>query len=347
MDGSLNFEHNYEELILKAAKHLKGLLSEVFHHTASQRAVVVYDMNCLLSSVLAYGYKRCLPDAIFIDFSTKTSDEILEILNSLQASDFVALVQSTSFRLNDFRMRIELFKRKIKVIEHPHLSRMSDSEAPYYIDSLDYDSAYYRRVGHALKDKIDTATSGALDTGGELLAYGSPFESAKLNIGDYSQMTNVGGQFPLGEVFTESQDLRALNGRVKIFSFGDVTYKLNCPKTPITLTIVEGQVVECENSIPEFDQILSNIRRDEGGVVWVRELGFGLNRAFTKTRTVADTGTYERMCGVHLSLGAKHGIYGKPGFKRRDGRYHVDVFADTHSFTLGDDVVYKDGAWVI
>ena len=80
---------------------------------------------------------------------------------------------------------------------------------------------------------------------------------------------------------------------------------------------------------------------------WVRELGFGLNRAFTKTRTVADTGTYERMCGVHLSLGAKHGIYGKPGFKRRDGRYHVDVFADTHTFTLGNEIVYKDGAWII
>lgn len=347
MDENLNFEHNNEELILTAQKNLMGLLNEVFEYTPQERAVVVYDTDCLLSTVLSHGYKRCLSDAVFIDFSATTPDEILEILNSLQPSDFVALVQSTSFRLNDFRMRIELFKRKIKVIEHPHLSRMSDKEAPYYIDSLAYDSAYYRSVGHTLKDKIDSAPSGVLDTGGELLVYGSPFESAKLNIGDYSQMNNIGGQFPLGEVFTEAQELRAVNGRVKIFSFGDVTYKLNYPQTPITLTIVEGQVVDCENSIPEFDQILSNIRRDEGDVVWVRELGFGLNRAFSKTRTVADTGTYERMCGVHLSLGAKHGIYGKPGFKRRDGRYHVDVFADTHTFTLGDQVVYRDGAWVV
>lgn len=342
---SINSDH--EILISRAGEYLNGLLNEVFHHDSHHRAVVVYDTHCLLSNILSQGYMRCLSDAVFIDFSTTTSDEILDIFNELQPSDFVALVQSTSFRLNDFRMRIELFKRKIKVIEHPHLSRMSDEETPYYIDSLAYDSDYYRGVGHALKDKIDTAPSGVLDTGGELLVYGSPFECAKLNIGDYSQMNNVGGQFPLGEVFTEAQDLTAVNGRVKIFSFGDVTYKLNYPKTPITLTIVEGQVVECENSTPEFDQILSNIRRDEGGVVWVRELGFGLNRAFTKTRTVADTGTYERMCGVHLSLGAKHGIYGKPGFKRRDGRYHVDVFADTQTFTLGDQVVYRDGAWII
>ncbi|MDP2078451.1 MAG: hypothetical protein Q8J85_10440 [Sulfuricurvum sp.] len=343
----MSINNDHEILISRAGEYLNGLLNEVFHHDSEHRAVVVYDTHCLLSTVLSQGYMRCLSDAIFIDFSTTTSDEILEIFNQLQPSDFVALVQSTSFRLNDFRMRIELFKRKIKVIEHPHLSRMSDEEAPYYIDSLAYDCDYYRGVGHALKDKIDTAPSGVLDTGGELLVYGSPFECAKLNIGDYSQMNNVGGQFPLGEVFTEAQDLTAVNGRVKIFSFGDVTYKLNYPKTPITLTIVEGQVVECENSIPEFDQILSNIRRDEGGVVWVRELGFGLNRAFSKTRTVADTGTYERMCGVHLSLGAKHGIYGKPGFKRRDGRYHVDVFADTQTFTLGDQVVYRDGAWIV
>lgn len=347
MDENLNFEYTYEELIINAQKHLMGLLNEVFHYTVQERAVVVYDTNCLLSTVLSHGYKRCLQDAVFIDFSATTPDEILEVLNSLQPSDFVALVQSTSFRLNDFRMRIELFKRKIKVIEHPHLSRMSDDEAPYYIDSLAYDSNYYHGVGHALKDKIDCAPSGVLDTGGALLVYGSPFESAKLNIGDYSQMNNIGGQFPLGEVFTEAQDLTAVNGCVKIFSFGDVTYKLNYPKTPITLTIVEGQVVECENSTPEFDHILSNIRRDEGGVVWIRELGFGLNRAFSKTRIVADTGTYERMCGVHLSLGAKHGIYGKPGFKRRDGRYHVDVFADTHTFTLGDQIVYRDGAWIV
>ncbi|MDP1784391.1 MAG: hypothetical protein Q8K81_03070 [Sulfuricurvum sp.] len=318
----------------------------VFNHTDQERAVVVYDTSCLLSTILAEAYKRCLPNAVFVDFNTQTPENILTILGELRALDLVALVQSKSFRLNEFRMRVELFKRKIKVIEHPHLSRMSDDEAPYYIDSLAYDSDYYRGVGRALKSKIDTATSGVLDSGGEFLVYGSPFESAKLNIGDYSEMTNIGGQFPLGEVFTEAQDLTAVNGRVNIFSFGDVTYKLNYPKTPITLIIVEGQVVDCENSTPEFDQILFNIRTDEG-VVWVRELGLGLNRAFTKTRTVADTGTYERMCGVHLSLGAKHGIYGKPGFKRRDGKYHVDVFADTQCFTLGDEVVYRDSVWIV
>jgi hypothetical protein len=336
------------ELLIQATeKHLSGILSHVFNHTSKENAIVVYDTNCTLSNILSQGYMRSLPDAQFIDFNLHSPEYILEKLAQLNPYDFVALVQSTSFRLDAFRLRVELFKRKIKVIEHPHLSRMSDTDTPYYIDSLEYDPNYYRKVGNALKDKLDSASSGVLDSGGDFLIYSSPFESAKLNIGDYSQMPNAGGQFPIGEVFTEAQDLRALNGRVKIFSFGDVTYKLNYPAIPITLIIEHGQIIDCENSTPAFDQILFNIRRDEGGVVWVRELGFGLNRAFTKTRTVGDTGTYERMCGVHLSLGAKHGIYGKPGFKRRDGRYHVDVFADTHSFKLDNEVVYTNGNWTV
>jgi len=337
---------DHQALISTAEKHIKGLLREVFTHTDKERAVIVYDRRSLLSTVLAEGYKRSLPHATVVDFDEASPDAILNTLNQLEASDLAVLVQSTSFRLDAFRIRVELFKRKIKVIEHPHLSRMTDDEAAYYIDALAYDADYTRGTGRALKSKIDAASSGVVVSEGEQLFYDSPFESAKLNIGDYSEMPNTGGQFPIGEVFTEAQDLKALHGRAKIFCFGDIDYKINRPETPITLIVREGQVVDCENSTPAFDNILNNIRRDEG-TVWIRELGFGLNRAFSTTRTVADTGSYERMCGVHVSLGAKHGMYGKPGFKRRDGKYHVDVFLDTDTVTLGDEVVYKDGAWSV
>jgi len=339
--------HQYETQINLAQAHLKSLLDLVFCHTQNEKAVVVYDTKCLLSTILAAAYHKALPQATFIDFDTQTPENIHTVLDILEEGDFVALVQSKSFRLNQFRIRIELFKRKIKVIEHPHLSRMAESETEAYVDSLEYDFDYYRGVGHALKEKLDTAPFGILKSGDETLNFEVPFESAKLNIGDYSQMNNIGGQYPLGEVFTESTDLKAVNGRVNIFSFGDVTYKLNYPETPITLIIKEGQVIATENSNPAFDEILFNIRRDEGGVVWVRELGLGMNRAFSKTRTVADTGTYERMCGIHLSIGAKHGIYAKPGFKRRDGRYHVDIFVDTDTFTLGEETIFEKGAWKV
>ena len=336
-----------KEIITKAVENVTGVVDEVFLHTEDHDAVIVYDNRSLLSSILAKGYREAIPKAQCIDFDETSPDEVLATLNALNEYDLVVLVQSTSFRLDAFRIRVELFKRKIKVIEHPHLSRMSDDEVETYIDTLAYDSDYFRGTGRALKAKIDAAPYGVIESGGsERLVYNTPFESAKMNIGDYSEMPNTGGQFPIGEVFTEGVDLTALNGRAKVYCFGDVNYRVNKPEIPITLIIENGLVVDCENSTPSFDLILSNIRRDEE-VVWVRELGFGLNRALTKTRFLGDTGSYERMCGVHVSLGRKHGMYGKPGFKRRDGMYHVDVFIDTDTVTLGDEVVFEDEAWIV
>jgi hypothetical protein len=295
---------------------------------------------------LTEAYRRCLPDARFIDFDAVPATAITEKFAQLAPSDLVVLVQSTNFRLDAYRVRVELFKRDLKVIEHPHLARMPGQQALYYIDSLAYDPAYFRGVGHALKARIDRARSGVIDSGGERLVFGCPFESAKLNVGDYSEMKNVGGQFPIGEVFTEAQDLEAVNGRVRIFVFGDTTFSVNQPARPITLVIAKGRVSDVIDSTPEFDEVLANIRADEGEV-WLRELGFGLNRAFSKDRTVNDIGTFERMCGIHLSLGAKHGSYNKPNIRRATARHHVDVFAATESVQLDDEVVYRDGAWQV
>ena len=331
-------------VISLAEQHLRDVLLYAFKHSNAHAAVVVFDTQCELSLILTEAYRRCLPDAKFIDFGTSSPEQVLAILAPLLASDLVVLIQSTNFRMDAFRIRVELFKRDLKVIEHPHLARMQGQEALTYIDSLAYDPAYYRGVGNALKNLIDAASSGVVDSGGERLVFASPFESAKLNVGDYTEMKNVGGQFPIGEVFTEAKDLEAVNGRVRIFVFGDTSFSVNKPATPITLIVLKGQVIGVENSTPEFDKVIANIRADEG-VVWVRELGFGMNRAFSKDRMVSDIGSYERMCGIHLSLGAKHGIYGKPNFKRGDGRHHVDVFAVTESVLLDDQVVYRDGTW--
>ncbi len=72
-----------------------------------------------------------------------------------------------------------------------------------------------------------------------------------------------------------------------------------------------------------------------------------MNCAFTKDRMVSDIGTYERMCGIHLSLGAKHGVYNKPPIRRSEAKHHVDVFAVTECVMLDDEVVYRDGAWQV
>lgn len=329
-----------------AFRHLRNVLSQAILYTPEQAALVVHDSGCPLAEVLTSAYRYALPNAVFIDFDEVEPDEVLAEFAALQADDLVVLVQSTNFRLEAFRIRVELFKRGLKVIEHPHLSRMPGQESLTYIDALAYDADYYRGVGHALKARIDGARSGVIDSGGERLLFGSAFEPAKLNIGDYSDMKNVGGQFPIGEVFTEAQDLEAVNGRVRIAVFGDTSFRVNRPPQPITLVIERGRVVEAIHSTPEFEAVLANIRADEGEV-WLRELGFGMNRALTRERLVSDIGTYERMCGVHLSLGAKHGVYSKPDIRRSAARYHIDVFPMTEMVLLDDVVVYRDGGWTV
>ncbi len=307
---------------------------------------MVWDGQSDLAIALTEAYRRCLPGAAFIEFDSNAPGTVLAAFERLPPGDLVVLIQSTSFRLDAFRIRVELFKRSIKVIEHPHLARMRGEEALTYIDSLAYDRDYFRGVGSVLKARIDSAQTGVIDSGGEQLVFAAGFESAKLNVGDYRNMHNVGGQFPIGEVFTESKDLEAVNGRVRISIFGDTTFTVNKPDHPITLVVSKGRVTGAIASTPEFDQVLVNIRADEGEV-WLRELGLGLNRAFTQDRIVSDIGTFERMCGVHLSLGAKHGSYNKPNIKKTTAKHHVDVFAITESFTLDDEVIYRDGAWQV
>ena len=334
------------DLLELATKHVGDILTLAFEHSADHAAVVVYDKQCSLTASLAEAYRRNMPTATFINFDAVAPEHILNTFANLAASDLVVLIQSTNFRLEAFRIRVELFKRGLKVIEHPHLGRMREDEVACYIDSLAYDPNYVRTTGRALKAKIDQAQGGVIDTGGAQLFLSAPLEKAKLNIGDYREMKNVGGQFPIGEVFTEALDLETVHGKLRISYFGDTTFSVNKPPKPITLIVEKGQVVGTEDSTPEFDTVLANIRADEGQI-WVRELGFGLNRAFSQDRTVTDIGTYERMCGIHLSLGNKHMSYDKPQIKRSEARHHVDVFALTESFMLDNDVVYRDGAWQV
>jgi aminopeptidase len=328
----------------QAEKNLRDILTLSIEHT--RFAIVVWDGQCDLSIALTCAYRRCLPDATFINFNNVTPEVVLAAFERLSPSDLVVLIQSTSFRLDAFRLRVELFKRALKVIEHPHLSRMQGDQALLYIESLAYDPVYYRGVGNALKARIDTASLGVIDSGGEQLVFSSGFESAKLNVGDYSKMHNVGGQFPIGEVFTESKDLESVNGHVRIGIFGDTTFTVNKPAQPITLVVCKGRVTDAIDSTPEFDRVLASIRAEEGEV-WLRELGFGLNRTFTQDRIVSDIGTFERMCGVHLSLGAKHGSYNKPNIRKAAAKYHVDVFVSTKTVTLDDEVIYREGTWLV
>lgn len=329
-----------------AAANLRDVLRRAVEHGDGARAVVVSDAGSDLARALTEAYRRCLPGATFVAFDEDAPENVLAALEGLTGGDLVVLVQSTSFRLNAFRIRLELFERGLKVIEHPHLARMNGLEAVRYIEALAYDRDYYRGVGHALKARLDRACEVVVDSGGERLVFASRLEPARLNVGDYRGLKNVGGQYPIGEVFTEARDLEAVNGRVRIALFADSDYTIGRPERPITLVVERGRVTAALASTPRFEEVLATIRADEGEV-WLRELGLGLNRAFDLERTVRDVGTLERMCGVHLSLGAKHASFRKPSIRTRTARHHVDVFVQTESVTLDGERVFQDGAWTL
>jgi aminopeptidase len=91
---------------------------------STRSAIVVLDAQCDLAVALTEAYRRCLPEAVFIAFDSIAPEAVLAAFEQLAPGDLVVLIQSTSFRLDAFRIRVELLKRSLKVIEHLHLSRM-------------------------------------------------------------------------------------------------------------------------------------------------------------------------------------------------------------------------------
>ncbi len=323
---------------------IKNTISQSIQFDEAHRAFVLFDTQSELARTITDAYREAIPSAQFVNFESVSTDEALALLMSHGENDFIVLIQSGSFRLNEFRLRVELFKLKIKVIEYGHLDRIPSSEIPTYLSALEYDADYYRTVGHSLKKKIDVAQTIRVETPAGVLEYQGGFEDAKLNIGDYTGMKNVGGQFPIGEVFTEPKDLSCVNGEVSLFAFGDREFRMRVQDAPFSVTIHMGEIVDVQGAPDEFHAVLDLIREEEERI-GLRELGFGLNRALTRTKTLVDIGAYERMSGVHMSLGAKHTIYNKPGFSRKHSRFHVDVFVAVDRVLIENECVFQNGRY--
>ena len=323
--------------------NLKQILTHAIGYVPGDQALVIYDTQAPLTQWLTDGYREHLPVESFLDIAATTPDAILERLVSLSPGALVVLVQSSNFRLNEFRIRIELFKRGLKTIEHVHLARMSENQFETYIQSLAYDPQVYRPIGRALQKRVNACQRIVVECPGTTLVYDSQFEPAKVNIGDYADMQNIGGTYPIGEVFSEPLDLTRVNGEVKIFAFAGKDHLIH-EYEPFTAQVVSG-VLSAPQAPREFQEILQMIEEDSP--VFVREFGLGLNPAMGKGRLVNDLTAFERMRGLHLSLGAKHSIYKKPGLSRKTGRYHVDVFVDLERMLIDEEIVYTNGAFCI
>ncbi len=321
-----------------AARHAADNIRFALKHEPSRKALVVFDLQCPLSRLVTEAYRTALPDARYIDYNATTKEAVMAAVDLLNPKDLVVMIQSMTFRLDDFRIRIELFKRGLAVIEHMHLERATDDrQIAIYVDAMAYDPDYYRPLGRALKAKIDAAETVKVFCAGTVLTYEGGMEPTKLNVGDYEGMTNVGGTFPIGEVFSEPRDLAKVNGEVKLFAFAGLDHLVQMHE-PFTVRIEKGIVVSHEGPA-SFQEVLDQISADEQ--VMVREFGIGLNRAMGKDRVLKDITAFERQRGLHLSLGEKHGVYKKPGFNPKKTHFHIDVFVDVERIELdGEELVY-------
>ncbi len=272
-------------------------------------------------------------------------EEIKNELISLPKWSIVILAQSTNFRLSTFRIRLELFHRGIHVVEHNHLAYIPESQFSTFFDCLQYRTDEYVRLEKAFYHLAEKAeTTRVQSVNGDILTFW-PLEKIRGNTGDYSQSENKGWTFPIGETFTEAIDLKDVNGYCLIDTFPNEDFSISIVE-PFRLEIKDGRVLPSSDFPPAFAKLYDWIVQFEWEVL-VRELGFGLNPAPSTTTPLADINFHERKVGVHLSLGKKHGIYGKKLPKLEVQRFHIDVFVALESLYIGDVKIFENGKWIV
>lgn len=273
-------------------------------------------------------------------------ESIKNDLISLPKWSIVILAQSANFRLSTFRIRLELFQRGIHVVEHNHLAYISESEFETFIESIRYRTHEYVRKHRVFTELFAEASETRIvSTDGSLLFFGKA-DKVCGNTGDYSHSENRWGTLPLGEVFTEALDLSSVHGKCLVDTFPRADFSIAVVE-PFEMVIENGKVLPSENFPPEFAQIYAMIRDNENNEVCVRELGLGLNPAISSDHHLSDINFHERKVWVHMSLGKKHGIYGKKLPKTEVQRFHIDVFIAISEMYVGDVKVFDGGTWII
>ena len=336
-------------LLSLATANVTALLAASFDYPVrSTKVLVVYDTDYGLTRILTTAYRQATPGAEFLDFAAYSRDELIARFDALASGDLVVLIQSGSFRLNKFRIRLQLFNRGLRVIEHMHLHRNPESTWASHLRALNPDTRWYQEQATRITGALQTAKQTTIVTcrgGDELrLVVDGPVEEPKLNIGDYRGFKNIGGTFPIGEVFTEAQDLASLSGSAYVYAFAGADFNLHFPE-PFRVDIEAGLIVGWSKTAPAgFGKVVRMVKAQERPLI--REIGFGLNRGIDPQSPLLDVTAFERVRGVHLSLGEKHSTYKKPGIRAHKARYHIDLFLATERVEAGQVNIFRNGRYL-
>lgn len=334
-----------QTLVEKATNNIRDILELSIKHELNSSALVIYDTKNGLTNILCEAYQKALPNATFKDFDTLTKEDILELFAALKPNDLVVLIQTSNFRLDDFRIRLHLFNLKLKVIEHMHLYRNDKTVWDVYVDSLAYDKDWYDKMGQKLLITFGELKSLEIESMGRKLLVSDGLEISKLNTGDYTNFENVGGTFPIGEVFTEAKNFESMNGSIMVYAFANQQFEISFYE-PFEVLIENGLVVGYNSNAPqEFKDIVELVKTYERPLI--REIGFGLNRAITRHRPLGDITAFERILGMHMSLGEKHSVYKKAGIRTNKSKFHIDLFLQIDKVKADNRVIFEDGKYTL
>jgi aminopeptidase len=319
-----------------------GLLNPENPHITEQNRIIT-SHNLAENIRVGLNHHELIETSTAEDIDPQIASILSELLG-LPKGSIVILVQSSNFRLSTFRIRLELFNIGVHVIEFNHLAYIKEEEFETFEKTLDYHTDSYITQLEKFQSCIDRElTPSCHSSQGHILHIG-PVERARGNTGDYSMSEHKGGTFPIGEIFTEAIDLETVHGEALVESYPGDSFEV-VHDTPFLIQIEKGRVLPSQDFPPMFQKVYNLILEAEGEVM-VREFGLGLNTAITRQTPLSDINFYERKIGVHLSLGKKHGIYGKKLPKATVQRYHIDIFLDLGMVYMGEECIFAGGKWV-
>ena len=345
-----------KQKLLEATKNILEHNLKIDDPRYSDKSVaLVYDLDSKLSTEISTWYRENLKNRAnteCIDFNSVEKEEIKEKLLWLEEGSTVILVKSTNFRLDNFRIRLNLHNKWIGCLEHNHLKYTKDEQIETYVDALEYQLPFYQKLWDRLKYLSDEADSiKVICNDGSTLNITGWFEDMKQNIWNYEPIKegikkNRWSTFPVWEVFTESRVFDNVNGELSVYAFPNDDMQVEFCE-PFTVKITKS-ILTCEDTrAPEnFTNILDKVSASEEWEVMCRELWFWMNTWIAKNKRLSDVNAFERVTWFHMSLWKKHQIYRKKISNKVNQRYHIDIFPDIKEIFIDDEKVFENGEYI-
>ncbi len=343
-----------EKLDLATKNILENNLKLLDSRLLGKKIVLVYDTNSKLSTMIWESYSKNLENfkntqiIIFDETLDKEKENLKNSLLSLEEFSTVILVQSTSFRLDDFRIRLNLMNANIWCLEHYHLAYIKKEQYENYIDAIEYKTPYYLELSNKLEKAFNKANSmKVICNDWSIFEVTWWFEDLKKNTWDY-EISSRWWTFPIWEVFNEAKIFDNVNWELAIYSYPDENFQVVFLEKPFVIKIEKSMIVSVSENTPKsFLDLLEKIKKSENNEVMIRELGFGLNTWITREKKLSDVNAFERIAGFHISLGKKHNIYRKKLDNKVVQRYHIDIFPDVKEIIVDKKIIFENERFII